>query len=671
MDPLQLLGKRLSNYEVLELIGKGGMGFVFRARDVSLDREVALKVLRPELSEDKEFESRFVREARNAAKVDHPSIVQVYSAGKMGNLLFMAMQFVKGDTVSKLLEDQGKFEWTKALKICKQVLKALHIAHRHGFIHRDLKPTNIMVDDHGTTKIMDFGLMKHVSVSDGLTKAGVYYGTPEYSSPEQCQTQELDARSDIYSLGAVLYEMLTGRLPHVAEEPLALFRKIEKDEPISIRLLNPNIPKEVSDIIHRMMHKDPQRRYQAAEDVLKDIDKVLKKTEGPRRKFIPYIASAAVFLMSLILYLVLSRGGQPTNNGGTTPVDPGPTRDSLVIVITDLDDLQRPKMHHHICHNFQEALSEFFEKNHSKVVAPSSMEMISRLQSKYDKLREEFEELRNIKLTDAKTTNYFKRPLIKIFKPDVYITGTLRKMDEKTAHLSIEVLKCLKEGDFEGIFRTGSDIQLTWDPDTTDIKRVEEYFTDVGKKIAEKLMNEPAFNSFMVSLNNPVKTVSEIMNEALPPSYTVDLTSKRTSQIASEVEKKLLGHSYGKESWNRSLAKHGIVNTDHKDKLNLDSNLTKEEVLKLYYSASQKLPSVSDPAELVSYSNYLRMLLKNNPRQLDEVNQKLDSCKTQNVGIKLDPVYECPIDKTAEIDNFLYCKVCDSKCILSLRVEPK
>ena len=215
----RLIGRKVGEYQVVRELGRGGMGVVYLAHDAALQRDVAIKVLQPDLASDPEFEARFIREARTSAKIEHPNVVPVYTAGRDGDLLYMAMAFVKGRTLDALLKARGKLPVTEAVDIIRQAARGLGAAHAASLVHRDIKPHNIMIDDAGRVKIMDFGLMRSWSDRDAITATGVFSGTPQYASPEQCESGTLDGRSDLYSLGAVFYELLTGKRPTRATRP--------------------------------------------------------------------------------------------------------------------------------------------------------------------------------------------------------------------------------------------------------------------------------------------------------------------------------------------------------------------------------------------------------------------------------------------------------------------
>jgi TolB-like protein/predicted Ser/Thr protein kinase len=271
-----LTGKKLRNYLIERLVGKGGMGVVYEAYEENLDRKVAIKVLPAHLSEDESFTGRFLREARSAAKLEHPGICPIYAAGQVEGIYFIAMQFVDGESLGDILERFGNLPVEQALLITRRVADALNFAHSRGFVHRDIKPDNIMIDRGGRVKVMDFGLARTTALESRMTQTGMYVGTPEYSSPEQCETLDLDGRSDLYSLGVVLYEMLSGTVPYRAETPYALFTKICNEQPAPIRELNPQVPESVAKIVDRMLAKDREERYQSAGELIVSIDATLR-----------------------------------------------------------------------------------------------------------------------------------------------------------------------------------------------------------------------------------------------------------------------------------------------------------------------------------------------------------------------------------------------------------
>ncbi|HEV3027411.1 MAG TPA: protein kinase, partial [Planctomycetota bacterium] len=298
-DPL--IGSVFGSYKVVSRIGEGGMGAVYQGLDEALDRPVALKVLHSHFADNREYQERFLREARNAANatLDHPNITQVYAAGRQGPHLWMAMQLVRGRTLGKLLQERVKLPPAEALNIVRQVAEGLSAAHAARMIHRDIKPDNLMIDESGRVKIMDFGLMRSVDVKkDGLTQDGLFVGTLEYASPEQCQEGPLDARTDLYSLGVVLYELLSGARPYRSRTALDYLSVIPdpRQPPAPLRQQNPDLPAALETLVHRLISKRPEDRPASAKDLIAEIDQVLVELERSiSKKADPAPARGAAF----------------------------------------------------------------------------------------------------------------------------------------------------------------------------------------------------------------------------------------------------------------------------------------------------------------------------------------------------------------------------------------
>ena len=264
---------RIAGYELISKLGQGGMGAVYKARQVSLDRPVALKVLPPELARDRQYTARFRREARLAAKVVHPNAVQVFDVGEDTGRHFIAMEFIAGSDVTKLMQG-GPVEEGRALAIVIGVAKALAVAHAQGIVHRDIKPANIMLTSAGTPKLSDLGIAKQIgAVGATLTQTGAAIGTPQYMSPEQCKGEKtIDVRSDTYSLGATLYHMVCGKAPFNAATAPAVMHKQVYDplpDPLSV---NPRLSKAAAGVICKMMSKDRDRRYRDDAELIADLE---------------------------------------------------------------------------------------------------------------------------------------------------------------------------------------------------------------------------------------------------------------------------------------------------------------------------------------------------------------------------------------------------------------
>ncbi|MDP9122229.1 MAG: serine/threonine protein kinase, partial [Acidobacteriota bacterium] len=262
-----LIGKVVGNYRVLEKVGEGGMGTVYRALDLMLEREAALKVIRPELTLDLEALERFGAEARLLARVNHPAIAAIYSFFLHGENLFLALEYVRGESLGRLLRREGALSWERAVALLGYALDGIAEAHRAGIVHRDLKPDNLMITDAGTVKVMDFGIAREVDTSRGLTRTGFMIGTLRYMSPEQIREHPVDRRTDIYALGVVLFEMLTGRLPFDGGSDFGILRSHVEEPPPAPRSLVPELPEWLDHAILRALAKDPADRFQSIEEL--------------------------------------------------------------------------------------------------------------------------------------------------------------------------------------------------------------------------------------------------------------------------------------------------------------------------------------------------------------------------------------------------------------------
>ena len=267
--------EKIGPYTVVSQIGRGGMGVVYKARDESLNRFVAIKVLNDQLTEDSIFLQRFVREAQAAAGLSHPNIVQIYFIGEDNGHPYFVMEYVQGRSLDQMLRAEGRIDNPRASQLILQAAHGLAAAHDQGIIHRDIKPANLILDDRGLLKIADFGLALPVDSHTQLTATGMFVGTPDYLAPEQVSGEKADHRTDIYALGVTFYLLLTGTPPFRGDSPLALVRQIMDTEPADVSSLNPNVDTTTRRILGRMIAKDRAQRYQNCHELVADLEEYL------------------------------------------------------------------------------------------------------------------------------------------------------------------------------------------------------------------------------------------------------------------------------------------------------------------------------------------------------------------------------------------------------------
>lgn len=261
-------------YELIEKIGEGGMAIVYKGKDRLLNRYVAIKILRPEYTKDEEFIESFKRESQASARLSHPNIVGVYDVGKEGNIHFIVMELIEGKVLSEVIKEKGRIEYKEAISIIRQVASALSLAHKNQIIHRDIKPHNILITSTGVAKLADFGIAKAVSAATIVGGNNKIMGSVHYFSPEQARGSYVDERSDIYSMGIVLYEMLTGKVPFDGDNPVSIALMHINDPMPSLTKEVPGIPPQLEKIVNKATEKYQSNRYKDVDEMIRDLDDI-------------------------------------------------------------------------------------------------------------------------------------------------------------------------------------------------------------------------------------------------------------------------------------------------------------------------------------------------------------------------------------------------------------
>ncbi len=339
-----MIGQTFGHYCVIGKLGSGGMGVVYKAKDTHLGRFAALKFLPEEMTRDRQALERFWREARSASALDHPNICTVYEVGETAGRPFIAMQLLEGETLKERLKGEP-LSIQETLGIATQLADALDAAHSKEIIHRDIKPANVFLTSRNQAVILDFGLAKRPS-DPFLTTPGITIGTAYYMSPEQVRGERMDGRTDIFSLGAVLYEMITGRKPFSGENAAAIFASIERDNPLPPSHWNPQTPAQLDRIIDKALKKDPASRYQTASALLADLKQLKQQVDsgafptsgtlrgrGKKRLAIAVVAGVLIALGAVWAGLKLTGVGERIKSPRSTTVDSRPTKQPLSVQV--------------------------------------------------------------------------------------------------------------------------------------------------------------------------------------------------------------------------------------------------------------------------------------------------------------------------------------------------
>ena len=373
--PLETLKRGMTfaeRYDLIEELGTGGMGKVYKAFDKKVEEQIALKILKPEIAADKRILRRFASELKTARKIIHKNVGRMYDLGEAEGIHFITMEYVPGEDLKSFIKRSGQLTVGKALSIAKQICEGLAEAHELGIVHRDLKPQNIMIDSEGNARIMDFGIARSLR-AEGLTAEGTVIGTPEYMSPEQVEAEETDQRSDIYSLGVILFEMATGRLPFEGETPLSIAMKHKSEAPPDPREINAQVKEDLSLLILKCMEKDSGKRIQSAQELLSGLAKIeqtiptlerkVAKTQVGldvrMRRFKPYLIPAGIVLAAAIVLvivgLLLFKGGGPAEGKPGAGMISG-TQWANSIAVLPLRDFSPQKDQEAFCDGMTDAL---------------------------------------------------------------------------------------------------------------------------------------------------------------------------------------------------------------------------------------------------------------------------------------------------------------------------
>src|SRR6266436_5416373 len=320
-------------YEILQLLGRGGMGAVYKARDTELDRIVALKLIRPELARNPEILRRFKQELILARQVTHKNVIRIFDLGQSDGIKFITMDFVEGRDLRALLVERGKFPGEEAAQVMLQICRALEAAHAEGVIHRDLKPQNIMVTGDGRVYVMDFGIARSAYLP-GMTQTGALIGTPEYMSPEQARGEKLTERSDLFSLGVIFYELLTGKSPYPADAPLGTLWKRLQEKAKPPAEIDTTVPKPLNDIVMSALEIEPEKRISSAREMAQQLEIWLGPSAGSSTIFLPTPRTPAYWKWASAALGVLLVGAVVAFRL-RSPSKPAPTHAPVSVLVAD------------------------------------------------------------------------------------------------------------------------------------------------------------------------------------------------------------------------------------------------------------------------------------------------------------------------------------------------
>ena len=491
-------------YQIIEELGKGGMGKVYKVHDTKIKEKIALKLIKPEIAKDKKTIERFSNELRLTRKIRHKNVCQMFDLGEDQGTQFITMEYVPGEDLRSSIRRFGQLPIGKSISIAKQICEGLAEAHRLGVVHRDLKSNNIMIDKEGNVRIMDFGIARSLEAK-GITGAGVMIGTPEYMSPEQIEGKEVDQRSDIYSLGVILYEMVTGRVPFEGDAPFTIGMKHKGEMPQNPKEFNTQIPDDLIPVILKCLEKEKEKRYQSGGEVhseLTRIEKGIPTTErvAPERKpitskeitvkftlkkiFVPALVVIAFVIAAVIIW-------SPWSQKESAPI----TVDNPSIAVLPFEDMSPQKDQEHLCDGFAD-------------------ELISRL-TKIERLK-----------VPARTSAFsFKgkglsiQEIGEILKVENILEGSIRKAENKL-RITVQLVKIVDgypiwsekyERDDTDIFTLQDEISLEI-VDKLKLKLLKEESENIVKRHTENL---EAYNLYLQGIYFWNKRTEEYVKKAI------------------------------------------------------------------------------------------------------------------------------------------------------------